>query len=132
MYFLSDEHKVHGFVDAVHDVEGVVTILDYKTSRKSDFSEEYKLQLALYAMFYEEKYGKKPDYVGIDFLKHNVKYLRVDDEMIEKAKKEAKLIQDNTISEDIRDFPKSGHHFCECHKYEELLEKRNLNEFIQP
>ena len=130
LYFKSDEHQAHGFIDAIYNFDDEIFVIDYKTSRRDVMTEEYKLQLALYALFYHEKYGKKPDYVGIDFLNHKMKSIKVDDELIEYAKKETKLIQEKTVSEDIRDYPKSGHVYCDCAKYEELLLQRGLSEFL--
>ena len=130
MYFKSDEHMVQGYVDAIHKIDGKVSIIDYKTSRRAELTEDYKLQLALYAMFYEEKYGVLPEYVGVDFLKHNIKYLKVDRTMVDMAKKEAKLIHQNTVSDNISDYPSTNHHYCECSKYKELLEKTTLHKFI--
>ena len=129
-YFKSEEHKLQGYIDAIHNVDGKISIIDYKASRRDDFTDEYKLQLAIYAMFYEEKYGVLPDYVGIDFLKHKTKYLKVDREMVEMAKREAKSIQEKTISENIEDYPRSNHPYCDCSKYEEILEKTTLNKFM--
>jgi len=132
VYFKSDNHMVQGFIDAVISDNGVVSLIDYKSSRRDYFSDEYKLQLAIYAMLYEDKHGKKPDFVGIDFLKHSSKIISVDDELVNLAKNEAKLIQERTGSEDIKDYPKGNGPYCDCKLYEEILEKRSLREFIKP
>jgi CRISPR/Cas system-associated exonuclease Cas4 (RecB family) len=129
-YFKSEEHKVQGYIDAIQKIDGKVSIIDYKTSRRDDVTDDYKLQLAIYAMLYEEKYRVLPDYVGIDFLKHKLKYYPVNREMVDMAKREAKLIQEKTISEDIGDYQSSNHHYCECSKYQELIERTTLNKFI--
>jgi CRISPR/Cas system-associated exonuclease Cas4 (RecB family) len=132
VYYKSDEHMVQGFVDAVVSDNEVVSLIDYKSSRRDIVTSGYRLQLAIYALLYEEKHGTKPDFVGIDFLKHNSKIISVDDELVDLAKREAKLIQEKTVSEDIKDYPKGNGPFCDCKKYEDLLEKRSLREFIKP
>ena len=118
-----------GFVDAIHNYDGMVSVIDYKTSRRDIISDDYKLQLAIYALLYHDKYGNKPDFVGIDFLNHKPKYIKVDDDMLDVAKRECAGIQEKTISENIEDYPSSGALFCECKKYVELLGRRTLNEF---
>ena len=47
--FVSEPHKVLGFIDAIHEDEQGTTLIDYKTSKNDDITEEYKLQLAIYA-----------------------------------------------------------------------------------
>ena len=111
-YFESKEHKVRGYIDAVHDINGEISLIDYKTSKRDHVSDDYKLQLAIYAMLYQEKYGKVPHIVGIDFLKHGPRYLKVDQELLELAKQECALIQENTISESMDDYPKKESFLC--------------------
>ena len=132
VYYKSDKHMIQGFIDAVINDGGVISLIDYKSSRRDNFTDEYRLQLAIYALLYEEKHGKKPDFVGVDFLKHRSKILTVDDELIALAAREAKIIQEKTKSEDLNDYPKGTGPYCDCKKYKELLEKRSLKEFIKP
>jgi CRISPR/Cas system-associated exonuclease Cas4 (RecB family) len=134
VYFKSEEHKVQGFIDAIHDVNGEISLMDYKTSRKDTMSDEYRLQLAIYALLYFEKYGKHPDLVGIDFLKHGLKYLKVDKELIELAKQECALIQENTKSEDIQDFPMKTSPLCkwatgQCNFYDICFGQKKIDDF---
>ncbi|MBT4334453.1 hypothetical protein HOD61_01405, partial [archaeon] len=53
----------------------------------------------------------------------------VNQELVDHAVKECKLIQEKTQTENIEDYQKSGHIFCECSKYEEILEKTTLDQF---
>src|SRR3990167_9279298 len=39
--YVSEEHKVQGFIDAIEDIDDHVRIIDYKTSKSFDISEEY-------------------------------------------------------------------------------------------
>jgi CRISPR/Cas system-associated exonuclease Cas4 (RecB family) len=128
--FISDKHKVRGFIDAVHEIDGKVTLIDYKTSKREKMTPEYKLQLAIYALLYEEKYGKKPDSVGVDFLRHNSLYLKVDQELVDFAKLECKFIQEHTISEDIGDYSKKEGFLCNyCDFQEHCFGQKKIKEF---
>ena len=130
VHFVSEEHKVQGYIDAIEEFEGDVSLIDYKTSRMDHMTDEYKLQLAIYALLYNEKYGKHPNSVGIDFLRKNKKYLKVDQELIDHAIEQCRLIQEKTKTDDIKDYPQSNHRFCECSKYVDVLEKTTLNKYF--
>ena len=54
------ELGVKGFIDAIHEEEGEIKIVDYKTSKKDELTDAYRLQLAIYALLYKLKYGKAP------------------------------------------------------------------------
>ena len=134
VYFKSEEHQVQGFIDAVHNIEGEISLMDYKTSKKDKISDDYKLQLAIYALLYFEKYGKHPDIVGIDFLKHGPKYMKVDSELIELAKQECAMIQENTISKDIKDYPMKTSPLCkwstgQCDFYDICFGQKKIDDF---
>jgi ATP-dependent helicase/DNAse subunit B len=134
VHFVSEEFQVQGFIDAIHDVNGEVSLMDYKTSKNGEISDEYKLQLAIYALLFYEKYGKHPTLVGIDFLKHGPKYLRVDEELYALAETECKLIQENTTSEDIRDYPMNPGPLCkwstgQCDFYDICFGQKKLDDF---
>ncbi len=97
----SQDYKIRGFVDALFEHNGNVVILDYKTSKKKEISEEYQLQLGMYALMYEEMFGKKAHIVGIDFLTHPEVLVPVSEDLIERAKKEVSYVHKKTISENI-------------------------------
>ncbi|MBS3110361.1 PD-(D/E)XK nuclease family protein [Candidatus Woesearchaeota archaeon] len=103
--YVSEEHKVQGFIDAIEDIDDHVRIIDYKTSKSFDISEEYKLQLAIYALLYNEKHGKLPNKVGINFLKDVEKFLDVDEDLVRYAKKEIDLVHKKTATDDISAYP---------------------------
>lgn len=106
--YISAERSVRGFIDAIEDIKKEVRLMDYKTSKKFEINSDYKLQLAIYALLYEEKHGKKPDKVGIYFLKDRGKHehiLEVDEELIKWAKEEIEIMHFNTKSDDINDYP---------------------------
>ena len=93
--FASDNYSVRGFVDAIQHVNEEVHIIDYKTNSNFEFKESIKLQLAIYSLLYVEKYGITPSKVGIFFLRHKLKFMDVDEGLIELAKKEITLINEN-------------------------------------
>jgi CRISPR/Cas system-associated exonuclease Cas4 (RecB family) len=111
-YYESKPFGIRGYIDAIHEVDGEVILMDYKTSKRPKMSPEYRLQLALYAMMYEEKHGSLPDRVGIDFLRHNEMHLDVDTELVSHAKCESELIHINTQSKDKQDYPMQPGPLC--------------------
>lgn len=94
--FVSDHYSVQGFVDAIHQLEDEVHIIDYKTNASLELKDEQKLQLAIYSLLYFEKYGKIPAKVGIFFLRHRLKMMNVDEQLLELAKREIGLVHGHT------------------------------------
>lgn len=111
-HFISDVHGVQGYIDAIFKIDNEIRIIDYKTSKHDNLSDSYRLQLAIYALLYNEKHGRMPDKVGIHFLKFSEKYLDVDKAMLEHATKECERIHKNTASNDIDDYPKKTSPLC--------------------
>lgn len=108
----SKTYYVQGFLDAVYEDEEGVRILDYKTCKSNTISDEYRLQLSIYALLYQEA-KQRPAKVGIHFLKHDEEvYLDVTDEMIEHARRECQAIQLNTSSRSMSDYPKNVGPHC--------------------
>lgn len=108
--FSSDEYSVMGIIDVIRENSYGIEIIDYKTSKNPTLTDEYRLQLAIYALLYEENFKKRPDRIGIHFLKFKdgIRMIEVDDHLINRAKKEAKLIHINTASNDPAAYP------CKC------------------
>ncbi len=137
IYLRSDEYGVQGFVDAVMDIGGDIYIIDYKTSSRDDITEEYKLQLAIYAMLYKEKYEKIPKKVGLHFLRHGTKkFIDVSDELLKKKKKECELIHINTESNSIDDYDKNPGPYCrwktgQCSFYDICYGVKKLEDFYK-
>lgn len=129
--FISENHYVRGFMDAIHDEDGKTLILDYKTSRKAVITPEYALQLGIYAMLYKEKF-RLPDMVGIYFLKEGKELLLdADETMVEKAKREVDAIHVATQSKNIQDYPKKPGPLCkwstgQCDYYEYCFEGKPI------
>jgi len=108
--FSSDEYSVMGIIDVIKEDKNSIEIIDYKTSKNPIITDEYKLQLAIYALLHEENFKIRPHRVGVHFLKFRdgIKLIEVDDSLINLAKREAKLIHINTISDNPADYP------CTC------------------
>jgi putative RecB family exonuclease len=129
----SKAHHVRGYADAIHDEGGKLVIIDYKTSRKLDMTDDYRLQLAIYCMIYEE-IERLPDEVGIFFLKHGQELrIPVTRSLVEQARVECNAIHLNTKSKDMRDYPKHVGPLCkwstgQCEFYDTCFSK-TLGEF---
>lgn len=125
-HYHSQTHSVRGFIDAIHEFEDGVHILDYKTSKKDDMSDAYRLQLAIYALLYEEEHGVKPKRVGINFLKFGEKYIEVDDLLIQEAAEAIKDIHEKTSTKEMQNYPKHITPLCkwstgQCDFYETCI-----------
>ena len=123
VYFKSEKHMLQGYIDAVHKIEDEIHLIDYKTSARDQLRPEYKLQLAIYSLLYYEQHQKLPTKVGIDFLRHGDTLLDVDMELVEFAKKEAEMIQQNTKTKEKEDYPKQTSRLCFWCDYQEFCEK---------
>jgi ATP-dependent helicase/DNAse subunit B len=110
--FFSKTYHVQGFIDAIHHLEDEVHIIDYKTNANFDFRDSIKLQLAIYSLLYFERHGKPPSKVGIFFLRHKLKFMKVDPELLDLARREITLIHQNTESGDIKDYPTKTSPLC--------------------
>tara|TARA_Y100000310_G_scaffold89923_1_gene87128 strand:- start:81031 stop:81852 length:822 start_codon:yes stop_codon:yes gene_type:complete len=111
--FRSEQHGVRGFIDAIKHVEEEVHIIDYKTNARFEFKDSIKLQLAIYCLLYEELHGKLPNKVGIFFLRHKLKMINVDPELLTLARRELELVHGHTaLCEDIEDYPQTVTGLC--------------------
>ncbi len=124
--YKSPTYGIRGFIDAIHEKDGEIILMDYKTSKAPKMSPEYRLQLALYAMMYHETHDKMPDKVGIDFLKFGEHIIDVDEELISHAKFESELIHINTSSKKKEEYPMKPSALCkystgQCDYYEQCF-----------
>lgn len=136
VFLQSEKHNVHGYLDVVMNLkEGDSYILDYKTSKSDEFSDEYKLQLAIYALMFKDRYGKLPNKVGLHFLRHGTKkFIEVTESLLLKAEKECELIKLNTESNSLIDYEKNPSPLCkwkegECSFYELCFGIKKVNDF---
>lgn len=113
--YKSEKYMVRGFIDAIHELENEVILMDYKTSKRDKMTDDYRLQLAIYALLYHEKHGMLPSKVGINFLRHGERMLDVDEELLKLAKLEVELIHTNTETDEINDYPRKESGLCKWH-----------------
>ncbi len=105
----SRQHGVMGVIDAVHLVDGQVALVDYKTSARDEITPEIEVQMAVYALLYEDCFNVRPDIVAIDFLKTGTeKRFPVTENLIEKAKRLCWETRALTSSDKEEDYP------CTC------------------
>ena len=122
--YVSDNYSVRGFIDAIQHIEEEVYIIDYKTNSSLEVKDSIRLQLAIYSLLYFEKHGKLPSKAGIFFLRHKLKLITVDEELLKLAKREIELIHVHTsVTEEKKDYPKTINSLCrwnggQCDFYE--------------
>ncbi|MGV8086912.1 MAG: RecB family exonuclease [Candidatus Woesearchaeota archaeon] len=111
--YRSEQYSVRGFIDAIEKHNDIIRLMDYKTSAKAHITDAYRLQLAIYALLYEEKHGVRPNHVGIYFLNEGEQILKVDDELISHAKFMIEQIHASTEGiDDIKDYVKKESPLC--------------------
>tara|TARA_Y100000310_G_scaffold340261_1_gene435388 strand:- start:361 stop:1164 length:804 start_codon:yes stop_codon:yes gene_type:complete len=108
----SQTYNIQGFIDAIHHYDDGVHIYDYKTSKRDTMSEEYRLQLAIYAMLYKLEHKVTPKRVGINFLKFGEKFLQVDETLVEEARKAILDIHEKTKTDDKVNYAKKVGPLC--------------------
>jgi len=111
LMYVSEKYHVRGIIDAIEEDNGIIRLMDYKTSRLQNL-DEHLLQLGIYSLLYLDKHGKVPTEVGVYFLKGQEKFIQVDDELMDMAKKEIENIHAVTQTEDVNKYPKSPGPLC--------------------
>ena len=105
----SKKHMLMGFMDAVFEGPRGVVIVDYKTSKSDRLTPEIERQLYLYALLYQDRFGKKPFQVMAEFLKTGAKRGFVPTQgMIDHTARLVTDIHQKTASMDESEYP------CEC------------------
>ncbi|MBI4440824.1 PD-(D/E)XK nuclease family protein [Candidatus Woesearchaeota archaeon] len=133
--FVSPVHAVKGYVDVIEQENDVVRVMDYKTSSKAELTDEYRLQLGIYALLYHEKNGAVPDSVGIYFLKHADHYEKtmvVTDELLQEARFAIETHHLSTVSDRIGDYPQKIGPLCkwstgQCDFYDLCFTQKKLS-----
>ncbi len=110
--YVSEEYSVMGFIDAIERCNGKVRLIDYKTSKKDSLTDEYMLQLGIYALLYKEKHEEYPDEVGLFLLKHGERMVPVTEDLVNNAKFHIENVHMSTQSKDMRDYPKKPGPLC--------------------
>jgi len=112
VYYRSEKMGVHGYIDAIHEKDGNISIIDYKTSRSSELKATYKLQLGLYALLYQEKNKALPDEVGIFFLKDDEILIKPDEQLVLNALEKLQYVKTMTKEKDISRYPMKPSKLC--------------------
>ncbi len=138
--YTSEKHAVRGYVDCIEQHNGKTRVMDYKTSSKAEMTNEYKVQLSIYALLYAEKHGAVPNDVGIYFLKHADKFeqtISVTEELLKDAQFTIETHHLSTTSNQISDYPQHIGPLCkwstgQCDFYELCFPRqKKLDNFLQ-
>lgn len=109
-----------GFVDQVFEKNGCVFVDDIKSGGsyyKNGYSQDYEMQLKLYAYYYYQKTGTMPDYGTIRFVKlgRECLYQFNKETLVDEIEEELKQFWENTTSKDVKDYPPNlDYKFCTC------------------
>ena len=106
----SKPDRLCGRIDAIYQINGKPVVFDFKTNKDMVIAESLKIQLGIYALLYECKFGQRPS-VAVHFLnfKDGLKFFRISDTLMARTKREVKELHD-TLSRSTKstDFP------CKC------------------
>ena len=105
----SNKYKVAGRVDCIAEYNGVLSIIDFKTStkeRSDEWNENYYIQCSAYAEMYGERTGTEIDQIIIlcvtedgtvqEFVKDKKEYLPMLEETISEWRKKNETFSNNT------------------------------------
>jgi len=96
-------------IDRVSKARSPPLIIDYKTCKSAELTDEYKRQMGICALLYEEKYGVKPA-TAIHYLKFldGLKSINFSENFMEDLKCLIIKIHHKTMAENENDYP------CQC------------------
>jgi len=116
MFVKSEELHCRGYIDRIDkDFDGNITIGDYKTSKKYGIclNEDYKRQMAIYAVLYKEQEGIYPTYTSVIFLRYGETYpIEVTPSLMKGARDIIVDTYEKTRTTDIADYPKREQKLC--------------------
>lgn len=124
--YMDHDLNVRGFIDAIEKGDKVV-LMDYKTSKRNVITDDYRLQLGIYALLYLRRHQQLPEEVGIHFLRHDRQTMQVNDQLLLDAQFEIEQVHSLTQTKDIRDYPKKEGPLCNwCGYYNECFGQKTL------
>lgn len=105
----SKHWRVMCIIDRVSKARSPPLLIDYKTCKSAELKDDYKRQMGICALLYEEKHGVKPA-TAIHYLKFldGLKSFNLTDEFMEDLKRLIIEIHHKTMSENEDDYP------CTC------------------
>jgi len=107
--------RLLGIIDAVHEADDKVILVDFKTSKYAKITNDILRQASLYALLYQDKFKKTPDVVWIHFLKElgNPTPVHVDDELLQYGNILIQSVRKETESKNEKDYPCTCGGYCE-------------------
>ena len=97
----SDKYKVAGRVDCIAEYDGILSVIDFKTSskeRKEEYNQNYYIQTAAYAEMFEERTAQSIDQIVVlvvtedgvvqEFIKNKAEYIPLIEEACTDFQKE--------------------------------------------
>ena len=97
----SDKYKLAGRVDCIAEYDGVLSVIDFKTStreRKEEYNENYYIQTSAYAEMFEERTGTPINQIVVlvvtedgvvqEFVKDKKEYIPLINEIVAEFQKE--------------------------------------------
>lgn len=119
----SRELKLLGRIDILYKNKSPPVIIDFKTCKSMEVSEDYKRQLAIYTILYKEKFHQHPT-TGIHFLKfkNGIKLFKVSEHRLIETKNMVLDIHNRTRSNDIADYP------CVCGWCDKNFKRKNVSD----
>ncbi len=112
--YMSEKYAVRGYIDVIEQHDGDIRLMDYKTSARAELN-EYRLQLAIYALLYQEKHGRPPTQVGVYFLKHPQQFeqtIHVGEGLLDEARFAIETHHLATTSGQIEEYPRKTGPMC--------------------
>ncbi|MDX1279446.1 PD-(D/E)XK nuclease family protein [Oceanihabitans sediminis] len=142
-----EDKELHccGFIDRINeDFDGLITLGDYKTSKKYGIGlpMDYVRQLSIYSLLYYTQEKRIPDFVAVDFLRYGKTYnLWVTPSLLQFARNTITDVWDKTRSADVGDYPLYESNLCGWCQYnhicsgqedwEKTLREQKMKELIK-
>ena len=95
-----------GRIDAIHSTQNPPFLVDFKTSKSKEISDDYKRQMGIYALLYNDNFNVMPA-VGIHFLKfqNGLTQFHINERSLEETRSLVLDIHARIQSENIENYP---------------------------
>jgi len=137
-----EDEELHckGFIDRIdEDFNNFLTLGDYKTSSKYGIGlgEDYRRQMAIYALLYERHAKRMPDFLAVIFLRYGeTLLLEVSPSTLKYARDAIEYTYAKTRSTNIEDYPLKENSLCRwcnffsiCNGEEDWKKAKRLEKF---
>lgn len=127
-----EDKELHcgGFIDRIHkDYNNILTLGDYKTSSKYGIGlpEDYKRQLSIYALLYNNQEKITPDFVAVIFLRYGEEFiLEVTPSLLRYARDTIQNVWSHTRSVNKIDYPAREGNLCRWCQFQPICSKENV------